>query len=253
MIGFVQRSLPDTVAIGGMSSAWKFIPVAGLSVTPSSCFTKSRCQKSRRYSPSVMPRRPIASCFATASRMHSSSTAFSQSAGSFPPLARARAATSPGGRSRLPTWSARKGGLALPFATYLSLRDQLREIIRAADEHALHEHHGESGPAGPELERQAAAVLAQVTAVPEIFIGEAGRVEDLPRLSRKGIHAHPDHHDVVRRHRRLDFLQDVGAGVRDFIAHGGMDLRFGEDGAGHGVSLVQPKRRCINSSRVILR
>src|SRR5882724_3157297 len=253
MIGFAQRTLPETVAIGGMSSAWKVIPVAASSVTPSSCFTKSRCQKSRRYSPSVIPCRPMACCFATAPRMHSSSTAFSHSAGSFPALAFARAATSSGGRSRLPTWSARKGGfmssrgaerrgISIGTASYLALecsaRDQALEIVRAADQQALHEHHGESRPAGPELERQAAAILAQVAAVPEILVREPGRVEQLPRLSRKRIHAHPDHDDLVLLHRRLDLLNDVGAVARELPAYGGMDLHFVENGAGHGLVLA---------------
>src|SRR3989449_128803 len=71
---------------------------------------KSRCQKSRRYSPSVTARRPRDSCFATAARMHRSSTSLSCAAVRAPAFAFARASRSSGGRSRLPTWSARNGG-----------------------------------------------------------------------------------------------------------------------------------------------
>ena len=66
MIGPAQRTRPVTVGIGGTSSAWNFTPAIGARPTPSSCLRKSRCQKSRRYSPSVTTGSPIASCFATA-------------------------------------------------------------------------------------------------------------------------------------------------------------------------------------------
>ena len=75
MIGPAQRTWPVTVGIGGTSSAWNFMPVIGARPTPSSCLRKSRCQKSRRYSPSVTTGRPIASCFATARSISRSSTA----------------------------------------------------------------------------------------------------------------------------------------------------------------------------------
>src|SRR5439155_13814182 len=124
------------------------------------------------------------------------------------------------------------GGMLLP-AGELSLLDQPREILRASDQHALHEHHGKGGPAGPHLEDEAAAPFAEIAAVLEVLVREAGGGERLPRLLRKRIHPHADDDDVVRRHGRLDFLQDVCAVARDLLAHGGMDLRFGEDSAGH--------------------
>src|SRR6266852_6538005 len=122
---------------------------------------------------------------------------------------------------------------ALLLAGELPACDEALEILRAADEHALHEHHGKSGPAGPHLEHEALSPLAQVAAVLEILVRETGGIERLPRLLRKWILAHADHDDAVRRHRRLDLLQDVGPVARDLLAHRGMDLRFGEDSAGH--------------------
>src|SRR6266853_6295169 len=127
------------------------------------------------------------------------------------------------------------GGMLLP-AGELSLLDQPRDILRAADEYAFHEHHGKGGPAGPHLEDEAAAPFAEITAVLEVLVRDAGGIERLPRLLRKRILPHADDDDVVRRHGRLDLLQDLGPVARDLLAHGGMDLRFGEDSAGHGVT-----------------
>src|SRR5215212_3056636 len=71
---------------------------------------KSRCHHERRNSPSVTARRPTSSCFWMTRSISPSSTALSSSA-EISPLARfARASFRAGGRSRLPTWSARKGG-----------------------------------------------------------------------------------------------------------------------------------------------
>src|SRR5712692_11667834 len=134
---------------------------------------------------------------------------------------------------------------ALLLAGELPACDEALEILRSADEHALHEHHGKSGPAGPHLEHEALSPLAQVAAVLEILVREPGGVQRLSRLLRKRILPHADDDDAVRRHRRLDFLQDVGAVARDLFAHGGMDLRFGEDGAGHGVSFTWSRFACL--------
>ncbi len=82
---------------------------------------KSMCQEARRNSPSVADRRPTSSCMRTASRIASSSTR-AQLVGV--DRARRRASRGPrsssGGRSRLPTWSARNGGvaIALPSAAH---------------------------------------------------------------------------------------------------------------------------------------
>src|SRR5438045_4046269 len=95
----------------------------------------------------------------------------------------------PGGVPAKPAgWSS----LLLPLPPQLSARDQPRHIVRAADQHALHEHHGKGRPAGPHLEYEAAAVFAQIAAVLEILVREPGGIERLPRLLRKRIHAPAD-------------------------------------------------------------
>src|SRR5688572_27817665 len=95
MIGEEYFSLPVTLGIGGCSSVPpNFGPGFCATVTPSSCSRKSRCHHLRLSSPSVMDSRPIASCLRTTSRIFSCAFDLSR----------------PAGRSRLPTWSARKGG-----------------------------------------------------------------------------------------------------------------------------------------------
>ena len=71
---------------------------------------KSMCQEARRNSPSVAERSPTSSCTRTTSRIASSSIPRSSSSSMRPALWSSRACSSRGGRSRLPTWSARKGG-----------------------------------------------------------------------------------------------------------------------------------------------
>src|SRR4051794_23247900 len=72
---------------------------------------KSMCHDSRRNSPSVIERRPVASWRRMTSTIASSSIA-RRSSGEMRPLAlSSRACSTSGGRSRLPTWSARKGGV----------------------------------------------------------------------------------------------------------------------------------------------
>src|SRR4051812_22770036 len=79
---------------------------------------KSMCHDARRNSPSVAARRPTSSCFRTISRIASSSTSRRASASMRPAAKSSRAACSRAGRSRLPTWSARKGGFVRrPAAT----------------------------------------------------------------------------------------------------------------------------------------
>src|ERR1035437_4548049 len=72
---------------------------------------KSMCQDWRRISPSVTACSPTACCIATFERIASSSTSRSRCAVIVPARKLSRAAFTSGGRSRLPTWSARNGGL----------------------------------------------------------------------------------------------------------------------------------------------
>ena len=85
---------------------------------PSQPRMSSSHQLRRRNSPSVTACRPMRSCVAMHSRMQRSSTARSSALSCGPrwlcgvcgPRKRSRACLSAGGRSRLPTWSARNGG-----------------------------------------------------------------------------------------------------------------------------------------------
>src|SRR3954447_6415663 len=73
---------------------------------------KSMCQEERRNSPSVAERSPTSSCMRTTSRIASSSAARSSSSSIRPAACSSRACRSASGRSRLPTWSARNGGVS---------------------------------------------------------------------------------------------------------------------------------------------
>ena len=73
---------------------------------------KSMCQDARRNSPSVADWSPTSSCMRTTSRIESSSIDFSSSAEMRSAAKSSRALSRRSGRSRLPTWSARKGGLS---------------------------------------------------------------------------------------------------------------------------------------------
>ena len=71
---------------------------------------KSMCQEARRNSPSVTDCSPASSCMRTTSRIASSSACARPASSSRPAACASRASSSSGGRSRLPTWSARNGG-----------------------------------------------------------------------------------------------------------------------------------------------
>src|SRR6516164_4801924 len=87
--------------------------------------------EARRNSPSVAVCRPTFCCMATTSAMALSSTALSWSAAIRPAAKSSRAASTDAGRSRLPTWSARKGG-----------------VVRMGNIVALSARTGQSAPGG---------------------------------------------------------------------------------------------------------
>src|SRR5437016_6280621 len=72
---------------------------------------KSMCHDARRNSPSVAACRPTSSCIFTIARIASSSSERSSAASILPAARSSRAWSRWRGRSRLPTWSARKGGV----------------------------------------------------------------------------------------------------------------------------------------------
>src|SRR6185312_6183970 len=71
---------------------------------------KSMCHEARRNSPSVAAGNPTDSCIRTTSRIAPSSTVRNPSSDIRPAAWSARARCRRAGRSRLPTWSPRKGG-----------------------------------------------------------------------------------------------------------------------------------------------
>src|SRR5262249_29339880 len=72
---------------------------------------KSKCHQERRNSPSVASPRPSSSCFLMTVSISPSSTALSSAAVLAPFSRLVRASLSAAGRRKLPTWSARNGGL----------------------------------------------------------------------------------------------------------------------------------------------
>src|SRR5262245_37787097 len=88
------------------------MPVAVLiGSTPFSPRKKSKCHHERRNSPSVASFSPTSSCFLTILSISRSSTAFNAAASISFLAYLVRASFSGAVRSRLPTWSARKGGV----------------------------------------------------------------------------------------------------------------------------------------------
>src|SRR5471032_2155925 len=137
-IGFTCLSLPVTCSTGGAKSTSPTAPrnltaMPPRTSTPSSCSRKSMWKKVRRNSPSVMPCRPQSSCILTTSRIAPSSTWRSAAASISPFFLRARASSSSLGRRKLPTWSARKGGVVRWVIVYSlrSLNEKSAHFMRA--------------------------------------------------------------------------------------------------------------------------
>src|SRR3954465_1048629 len=149
---------------------------------------KSMCQVARRNSPSVTDWSPTSSCMRTTSSIAASSAAFRPSSSSWPTACASRASCSSGGRSRLPTWSARNGGLvrsdietpgplvcgmrtmAHPAHTVVSLGTAVSELVHDGDTVALEGFtHLIPVAAGQELIRQRKRGLTLVRMTPDII------------------------------------------------------------------------------------
>src|SRR5579872_1197683 len=102
---------------------------------PSTASAMSVSQEPRRISPSVITSKPNSICLFSASRIARSSAARSGSSGRLPAACAARACSSSGGRSRLPTCSARKGaGMSVisscsKAGNFVQLREKHRNSI----------------------------------------------------------------------------------------------------------------------------
>src|SRR5947207_195935 len=98
--------------------------------TPSSATRKSVCHDARRYSPSVTDLSPAASCLRMTAAISRSSTSLSAAASISPRSRLARASFSAAERNRLPTWSARNGGLVR------SIDESAPHLVGHLDDHA---------------------------------------------------------------------------------------------------------------------
>src|SRR5262245_60924198 len=107
------KGLPSAPFCPSKPLAVSFTSTRPAARAPSSLSMKSAWKEVRRYSPSVMPSRPTDSCMRMTSRMQRSCSSLS-AAGPYCPFSDfSCAARSSGARSRLPTWSARNGPIAL--------------------------------------------------------------------------------------------------------------------------------------------
>src|SRR5215831_1415860 len=131
------------------------------------------------------------------------------------------------------------GALAAQHGLDLAARDQPLDIGGAADEHALHEYHGEGRPSGPHLEGVTAAPGTEVAAVFEVLVGNRCCIERLARFLGERVLLHPHHDDVVLVDRGAHFADEVSLMAGDLCPDGGMDVGFVENGAWHGYSFRQ--------------
>src|SRR5574341_1293405 len=108
---FEFTTIMERVSDSAPPSPWNFSAYCPCVATmPSKPVRKSTCQNARRYSPSVIDSWPAASCIATALPIGRFSTSANCPREILFCLKSSRAFFSSAGRSRLPTWSARKGG-----------------------------------------------------------------------------------------------------------------------------------------------
>src|SRR5262249_11094657 len=128
-------------------------PVVETGLTPSRPRKKSKCHHERRNSPSVAHCRPTSCCLATTFSISASSISFSAAAVMVPAACFARACVRRAGRRKLPTWSARNGGLVrcicLPpdFVGDLDDQPQLGPLLLLGERIALLGR-GEAAPTG---------------------------------------------------------------------------------------------------------
>src|SRR5215211_1196438 len=158
---------------------------------------KSMCQDARRNSPSVADWRPTSSCLRTTSRIASFSISRSSVASIRPSAWSSRAFRSCGGRSRLPTWSARNGGfvrapaagavtVSCSIAASFLRRSRVGDAIRAAAAATP-----EDLAAAPARSREVTTRLVAVIALLALCAGSTacgGR--EASSLARRAAHVH---------------------------------------------------------------
>src|SRR5690348_16346480 len=150
------------------------MPVSGWnSSQPVSFARKSKCHQERRNSPSVASFRPSEACLCTTFSISLSSTLRSSSAPISPFSSLARASLMRGGLSRLPTSSARNGGLVLCMVENSGLLSLLF-VGRARDAEIAFEHGGVG------LERGACRVMRDRSALQ--YHNAVGQPQNLLRV-----------------------------------------------------------------------
>src|SRR6185369_6699522 len=171
---------------------------------------KSKCHQERRNSPSVASFNPTSSCFLTIFSISRSSTALSAAASISFRARLARASLSGAVRSKLPTWSARNGGVfrcviarLLPPYFFRQLHDhpQLGPLF------FLGEHIALLGRSKPALRRQAELVERHIS---------GGLFDTLfhfgARLETPGLRRHQTEHDHLLAFRQeTQWLKATGA------------------------------------------
>src|SRR5215468_1810098 len=110
-----KSSLPVTLRLSGLVwIPWNWMPWSSTTRSqPSSCQKKSKCHHERRNSPSVASCKPTSSCLARTLAISWSSIRCSSAAVIWPFSRLWRASLSVAGRNRLPTMSARNGGVVV--------------------------------------------------------------------------------------------------------------------------------------------
>src|SRR5665213_3364666 len=160
---------------------------------PSRPQRKSRCHQERRNSPSVTDCRPTSSCFLMTRSISRSSISLSAPALISPLMRCSRAFFSAAGRNRLPTWSARNGGLvrmliALSpyFLSDFRYHFQLRPLLVLSLHVAL-------------LDRGEAALRRQAKLIERyIFCGLVDAPLDfVARLKPSGLRGHQTQHKLL--------------------------------------------------------
>src|SRR3954466_7778759 len=201
---------------------------------------KSMCQVARRNSPSVTDWSPTSSCMRTTSSIAASSAAFRPSSSSLPAACASRASCSSGGRSRLPTWSARYGGgggrdtkpprplvwgmrtMAHTAPTIVSLGTAVSELVHDGDTVALEGFtHLIPMAAGQELIRQRRRDLTLVRMTPDIVYDQligAG-------CARKLVFSWGGNPGVGSLHRFREAVQQGALEIEEH-SHAGMANRY---------------------------
>mgnify|MGYP006164880567 CR=1 FL=1 len=117
--------------------------------------------------------------------------------------------------------------LLVPVSTLL-LDKPLLQLGGPANEHATHEHHGKSGPAGPHFQRIAQTPLRKIAAEFNVLVCHTRCGQRLARFAHKRVARQADHHHSVLGDGVLHLLDHGQVVLGNALANGRMDGRFGQ-------------------------